>query len=61
MPTATVYARLTVGTAFEEIAVVVRSLVSPSQAPCLWMYKVKGGGHPATVALRDLIARASTQ
>ena len=39
VPAASVHARLTVGSAFEEVTVVVVSLVFPSQPPRLWVYK----------------------
>jgi hypothetical protein len=42
VPPATVYARLAAGAAFEDVTVVVLSLVFPSQPPRPWIYKEGG-------------------
>ena len=61
VPTASVHARLAVGPAFEEVTVVVLSLVYPSPPPRLWEYKQ--GTNSSTFNNLNLLASAvhSTQ
>lgn len=61
VPTASVHARLTVGSAFEEVTVVVLSLVFPSQPPCLWVYKQGGTARLSAIKTYSLEPVHSTQ